>query len=439
MLELYVSKFGGSSLANEVQFGKVLDIVKSDPRRKVVVVSAWGKEHPTDTKCTDLLLQYDVFQHDGSVPYNGQLAKIVGRLKRIEQAHGISLPESEYSTLYHLRGDHLVSRGEYLMGKLLARALGYVFVDASLLIYFKPDGSVDWPSTNYYCTKLARYCERGVVVPGFYGSMPDMSVRTFSRGGSDITGAILAAALRANLYENWTDVNGVLMADPRMVNSPDTISLMTYQEMFELAYLGANVLHEEAVHPVLELGIPINVRNTNNPMHPGTMIVADEKAPPILKGSITGIAARKGFTVVTVYKAGMHRDIGYACRVLSILADLDISLEHLPGGIQSLSMVIDDQDLHGKLDEVRARITSAGLADRIKIEPGFALICVVGRGMPDAPGVLARVIGAIAQESINIRVIDQGAGELTIVIGLNTTDCDRAMSAIYREEMTHRL
>lgn len=432
MSKCIVSKFGGTSLADSSQLRKVLDIVRSDPRRRVIVVSAAGKRSENDRKTTDLLLHYNSFLHSGA-PYAGELGVVIDRYRQIGQDLGVELSEKDLSSLYGLVGDTLVSRGEYLMAKILAHALGFVFCDASLLIYFAQDGKLDWDTTNHYCSKLVAYCGRGVVVPGFYGSMPDMSVKTFSRGGSDITGAILAASLGAAVYENWTDVAGTLMADPRVVQNPRKVESMTYQEMFELAYSGAGVLHDEAVFPVRKAGIPIHIRNTNDPASPGTMVVPNDQAPAVLPGSITGIAARKGFSVISIEKVGMNKEVGFGLKVLSALQEHDIGWEHMPSGIENLSIVVYGPALQGKEDALLADIAARANPDWLEIhQNAIALICLVGRGMHDTPGVLATLTGALAAESISIRLIDQGASELSIIVGVQNADCEKAVHAIYK-------
>lgn len=435
MFELTVAKFGGTSLANASQVRKVINIIRADPKRRVVVVSAPGKRHSKDTKITDLLLHTNDWLRTplSKAAYAGELAKVSFRYRAMARALGVEFDSDELKNLYRLTGDALVSRGEYFMAKLLANALGFAFVDAAELIRFKDDGSVDWESTNERCTHLASMYEQGVVVGGFYGSMSDGFIRTFSRGGSDITGAILAAALGANLYENWTDVSGTLMADPRVVENPLPIALMTYEEMLELAYGGANVLHDEAIFPARKAGIPIRILNTNAPQDAGTLIVADLNAPRPQQGRVTGIAARKGISIVRIQKVGMSHDVGYGHAVLGILKDLRISWEHLPSRGESLSLVITDEELEGKLEKVVERITNECAPDKVLVRRGIGLIYVVGRGLAGVPGMLGQFATALGDDAINIVTVDQDDGELSMVFTIEAKDCDRAMRAAYRK------
>lgn len=432
MDNLIVAKFGGTSLADAAQVRKVISIVQADPRRKVVVVSAPGKRSATDIKVTDLLLSYDRFLHSGATTYTGQLGQAINRFRAIEEGLGLESDPEEYLALYGCTGDRLVSRGEYCMGRILAHALGYAFLDPSRFIRFDKDGRLDMLATATERGALAQEAKTGVVIPGFYGTMPDGSIKTFSRGGSDITGSIVASLLSAKVYENWTDVDGTLMADPRVVRKPAKISRMTYAEMRELAYAGAGVLHDEAVFPVRQANIPIHVRNTNKPRQIGTMIVPDTQKVRRKKGSITGIAARKGFTVISIEKAGMNSNIGYGWTILGILRDLKISWEHLPGSIDSLSLVMHDTALVGKFDALYKRIAELGKPDRLTVKGDLSLICTVGLGMARTPGVLAKLATALARSGISIRMIDQGASEISIIVGVEDKDCEKAVRAIYK-------
>lgn len=430
MFPLKVAKFGGTSLADAAQIRKVIDIVHADPCRRVVVVSAPGKRHKDDQKITDLLLAFDA-SVSGGAPYSWHIDQVVDRYRGIASDLGVDPRTEALRELYGLLGDALVSRGEYLMARYLADALGFAFCDAIHFIHFDRHAKVDWEQTNRHCAGLSHRYARGVVVPGFYGAMPDGRIKTFSRGGSDITGAILAAALEAQVYENWTDVSGTLMADPRVVEAPRPIPTMTYQEMRELAYAGANVLHDEAVFPVRKAGIPIHIRNTNAPSDPGTRIVPDEQAPARAHGEITGIAARKGFCVLSIEKAGMNDDLGYGYAVLGILKHAGVSWEHLPGSIDSLSVVIHSSELDGKLESLASQIAKECAPDRFSVKQGLSLICTVGQGMAETPGVLARLAGALAHAGISIRVVDQGASEISIIVGVEDTQCEQAVRAIY--------
>lgn len=426
-----VAKFGGTSLANASQVQKVVAIMRADPRRRAVVVSAPGKRHKSDTKVTDLLLAYGGFLNQGLPAYHGQIKDVIDRYREIAAAFAVTIPEEDYAALYRLTGDHLVSRGEHLMGRLLAFGSGYTFVDPSVFIRFDAEGRLDMEATKRSSQSLLEASKHGVVVPGFYGAMPDGSIKTFGRGGSDITGSVVAALLNAEMYENWTDVDGTLMSDPRVVRNPAKIQRMTYGEMRELAYAGAGVLHDEAVFPVRKAGIPIHIRNTNRPRRQGTLILPDDAGVRRRRGSITGIAARKGFTVIAVEKAGMNSDIGYGCMILCILRELGISWEHLPGSIDSLSIVVHEKELSGKLDAVLKRIEEQGKPDKLTVKTGLALICTVGLGMAKTPGVLAKLSGALARAGISIRMIDQGASEISIITGVEEKHCEKAVRAIY--------
>ncbi len=413
-----VAKFGGTSLADAGQVRKVIAIMRANPRRRAVVVSAPGKRHKDDTKVTDLLLA-------------GRIADAIERYREIAEMLAVNIHKNEYEALYGLTGDHLVSRGEYLMGKLLALASGYTFVDPASFIRFDAEGRLDMEATKRSSQVLLDASPRGVVVPGFYGAMPNGSIKTFGRGGSDITGSVVAALLNAEVYENWTDVDGTLMSDPRVVRHPAKIKRMTYREMRELAYAGAGVLHDEAVFPVRKAGIPIHIRNTNRPRRQGTFILPDDAKLRRRRGSITGIAARKGFTVIAVEKAGMNSDIGYGCMILCIFRELGISWEHLPGSIDSLSIVVHSKELDGKLDAVLTLIEERGKPDKLSVKTGLALVCTVGLGMAQTPGVLAKLSTALARAGISIRMIDQGASEISIITGVDERHCDKAVRAIY--------
>ncbi|MDE1924668.1 MAG: aspartate kinase [Patescibacteria group bacterium] len=416
MDNLIVAKFGGSSLADAAQVRKVIDIVKGDPRRKVVVVSAPGKRFAGDSKMTDLLIANQVM-----------LAR--ERFAQIATALGIDVDTSD---LCQMSGDLLVSSGEYYMGKILAKALDYTFVGASLLVRFKTGGILDMPATKVSCEQFRDLAKRGIVVPGFYGALPDGSVKIFSRGGSDITGSILAAILKASIYENWTDVSGVLMADPGVVENPRRIKTMTYREMRELAYAGAHVLHDEAVYPVRKAEIPINVRNTNDPADAGTWIVADEQLEESTSTAITGIAGRNNFSVIALEKAGMNAEVGFVWKLLDVLKKHCVRFEHMPSSIDSLSLVVDERELEGKLSFLEQDIRAACRPDLLEIERGLALVCVVGQSMAHKPGVLAKLAGALAKAGVNIHMIDQGSSEVSIIVGVENNDYEKAVRAIYK-------
>ncbi|MBQ9750264.1 MAG: aspartate kinase, partial [Clostridia bacterium] len=336
------------------------------------------------------------------------------------------------NSMIHKAGrDYAASRGEYLNGLIMAKALGYKFIDAADVIFFKDDGSLDSEKTNTVLGDVLKEHENAVI-PGFYGIMPNDTIKTFSRGGSDITGSIVARAVEADLYENWTDVNGFLMADPRVVKNPCTISKITYRELRELSYMGATVLHEDAIFPVRTAGIPINIRNTNHPEEAGTMIVAKSDGYDHHK-VITGIAGKHGFSVINIEKDMMNSEIGFGRKVLEVLEKEHISFEHLPSGIDTMSVVIATEALEGKRDRIINNLYAACSPDSVTIEDGIALIAVVGRGMKNEKGTAARVLKSIANADVNIRIIDQGSSEHNIIIGVDDEDFEKTVNAIYAE------
>ena len=431
MSELYVGKFGGSSLADSIQARKVIDITRSDQRRRAIVVSAPGRRHASDEKVTDLLIAYRGFLDCGLPSYTGQIGKVVARFQEIAAGIGSTFDEAMRLSLYRSTGDVLVSLGEQIMGRLMAEALGFAYLDAAAVIKLDTNGRLDMQASIAASKPLVRAANTGVVVPGFYGSMPDGSIRTFSRGGSDISGAIVAAILGATVYENWTDVDGILMTDPAVVRNPEMIGWMSYQEMRELAYAGARVLHDDAVFPARNAGIPIHVRNTNAPERRGTYIDTQEKLPSARLGSITGIATRKGFTVISLEKAGMNDEVGFAWKLLGILRDQEVRFDHMPGSIDGISLAIDDRELDGKLESVLDGIRKVCEPDKLVVKRDVALICTVGRGMAQTPGVLAKLASAYAEAGVNIVFIDQGASEISIIIAVSNDDCEKAVQAIY--------
>ncbi len=433
-----VVKFGGSSLADAGQFRKVIEIIRADESRRYVIPSAPGKRFPGDDKITDLLYRCYEAATSKSGEFDAIYAKITDRYRTIIRELDLDFSlEDDFSSIQyaiqHKAGrDFAASRGEYLNAKILAQALGYYFLDAAEVIFFREDGSFDAERTN----KVLKQRLSGIecaVIPGFYGSMPNDTIRTFSRGGSDITGSITARAVDADLYENWTDVSGCLMADPRVVDHPRVIETITYTELRELSYMGATVLHEDAIFPVRFAGIPINIRNTNDPAAPGTMIVSSAPSDPAHCGLITGIAGKKGFSVLTVEKDMMNAEVGFGRRVLEAIENEGISFEHLPSGIDTMSVVINDHDLAHSREAIVNRICSVCNPETITIDQGIALLAVVGRGMKNSKGTAARVVRAIADADISIRIIDQGSSELNIIIGVMETDFERAMRAIYAE------
>ncbi|MGN1472776.1 MAG: aspartate kinase [Eubacteriales bacterium] len=436
MVQIKAVKFGGSSLADAEQFKKAANIIKAEPERRYVVASAPGKRFDGDTKITDML--YEAYNRaDAGEDIGDIFAKIQGRFESI--ISGLSLDinlgadfERIRAALYHHPGrDYAASRGEYLNSRILAAYLGFDFIDTAKYIFFKDDGSFDAEKTNDLLSECLSQHEYAVL-PGFYGSMPNGTIKTFSRGGSDITGSIVARAAGADLYENWTDVSGFMMADPRIVHNPRTIDEITYRELRELSYMGATVLHEDAIFPVRFAGIPINIRNTNRPEDRGTMIVPQSDYYNY-ETVITGIAGKKGLSVLNIEKDMMNSEVGFGRKVLEVLETNNINFEHLPSGIDTMSVVISDKELEGKTDRVITEICRSTNPDNISVEHGLALIAVVGRGMISAKGTAARVFRAAASKGVNIRMIDQGSSEINIIIGVSETDYPRAIEAIYEE------
>jgi aspartate kinase len=431
-LGIKVAKFGGSSLSNAEQFRKVRAIIAADPDRKYVIPSAPGKRDQDDFKITDLLYKcHDLARQQ--LPFAEVFALIAERYLTICRDLGLSLNlQAELSAIEAkiasgASADFTASRGEYLNGKILAAYLDFAFVDPVTVIFFDAQGQFDAEKTQATLRReLARQPQ--AVIPGFYGGTPDGQVRTFSRGGSDITGAIVARGVNADLYENWTDVSGFLMADPRIVKNPKPIQSISYRELRELAYMGATVLHEEAIYPVREARIPINIKNTNDPDAPGTLIVKDNgniNSP----GSITGIAGHKGFTIIAIEKTLMHSETGYARKLLSVIEEHGISFEHMPSGIDTISVVIADSQLNNKLEKVLADIRRVCQPDAIDVFHNIALIATVGLGMAYTPGIAAKLFTALA--GINVRMIDQGSSEINIIVGVENKDFEEAMRRIY--------
>ncbi len=428
-------KFGGSSLASSEQFRKVYNIVTADENRRYVVPSAPGKRFSADTKVTDLLYAcYDRASKGEEI--DEVFDEVQKRYNEIIEGLGLSLSlEKDYATiksaLIHKTGrDYAASRGEYLNGRILAAYLGYDFIDAADVIFFSEDGSFDSEKTNEVLSATLMRHEHAVI-PGFYGSMPNDTIKTFSRGGSDITGSIVARASSSVLYENWTDVSGFLMADPRIVENPKPISTITYRELRELSYMGATVLHEDAIFPVRIAGIPINIKNTNHPEDAGTMIVSH--CPPDGMGILTGIAGKKGFSVVTIEKDMMNQEKGFGRKVLQVIENSGICFEHLPSGIDTMSVFLNTHELEPYRDMVINNICTAVDPDSISIEDNLALIAIVGRNMVQAKGTAARVLTAVAKSDINIRMIDQGSCEINIILGVSENDFEKAIKAIYNE------
>ena len=435
-MALIIAKFGGSSLADAEHFKKVYDIVKSNPDRRYVIPSAPGKRFDGDTKVTDMLYDCYAKASEGE-DFAEDFQKITDRFDSIIDGLGLDLdltPEYQKIRLAFENAagrDYAASRGEYLNGMILAYYLGYDFVDAAKCVRFNENGSFN---SDFTIEKTAEHLSHHFcgVIPGFYGKMPNDTIKTFSRGGSDITGSLVARGVHADLYENWTDVNGFLVADPRIVRNPSRIETITYKELRELSYMGATVLHEDAIFPVHQAGIPINIRNTNDPADPGTMIV---RKTPEQKAAhhVTGIAGKKGFSIISIEKAMMNSGSGFVRRLLTALEELDIPFEHLPSGIDTMSIVVDSAYVQGREQQVIDTITKAVEADHVSVDNHLGLIAVVGRGMIRAAGTAARVFAAVARQNINLRMIDQGSSELNIIIGVDEASFDDAVRAIYTE------
>ncbi len=430
-----VTKFGGSSLANAAQFLKVIDIVKADRDRKVIVVSAPGKRSPDDQKITDLLYEW---QRLASLKLVGGAAEVedVIRTRFINICGGLGLPYNAKRDLEKIAADinagasadYAASRGEYLNAKILAIALEYEFVDATECIFFSsPEGNGQLTDGDYNI--LAALAGRRAVVPGFYGALPNGDIRTFSRGGSDLTGAIIARALRADTYENWTDVSGLLMADPRIVDNPRPIRQLTYRELRKLAYMGAKVFHEEAIFPVQEAGIPTNIRNTNAPDDEGTLITANGHETN--SRIVTGIAGREGFTIISIEKGMMDKEIGFGRRLLTILEANGIAVGHMPGDVDEMSLIVDSRQFEGVHAKVMREINDECQPDRLEVKHGVTMIATVGQGMVHSPGVSAKLLRAVADAGINVCVLNQGSSEHSIIIGVEDEDHHDAVRAIY--------
>ena len=435
-MELKVVKFGGTSMADAKAINQVAKIIESDPSRRYVVVSAPGKRFSQDHKVTDLL--YACY-HDLEI--NGEckatFAKIRERFCGIVSDLGLDmdicaeLDRVEQDMVKFRSAEFCASRGEYLSAKIAACRLGMPFVDAKNIVLFDEEGAFLAEETNERVGAVLKQ-HKQAVIPGFFGADAMGNVHTFSRGGSDITGAVIARAVRASLYENWTDVSGFMTADPRIVPNPAPIAMLSYRELRELSYMGANVLHPESIFPVRTSNIPINIRNTFAPADRGTMIVAEVPADCAHEDIITGVAGKKGYSIVFIEKSMMNSELGFARRVMSVFEYYNISFEHMPSGIDTLSIVVADNELAGKEEVLLDRIRKTVAPDHIEIKQGISLIATVGHGMSFHPGTAAKLCGALAQANINIRMIDQGSSELNIIVGVSTTDYERAIDAIYR-------
>lgn len=432
-----VAKFGGSSLSDAGQFQKVREILRMDPRRCYVVPSAPGRRFDEDEKITDLLYRIYQLRQEGK-EYRPAFEAVRERFLGIVKDLGLGLDmagvlkdlEDEIEQ-GNVSRDYCASRGEYLNGLILAEYLGFPFLDPKDFVLFEPDGSFDSERTQEVLSGILKDMD-SAVIPGFYGSMPDGSIRTFSRGGSDISGAIVARAAYADVYENWTDVSGFLMADPKVVPGALPIRNITYRELRELSYMGATVLHEDSVFPVHRAGIPTNIRNTNHPDHRGTMIThgcVGEHNPYI----ITGIAGKTGFSVISVEKAMMNAERGFGRRVLQAIEEAGLSFEHLPTGIDTLCVVLSSAELAPRKEQVISRIMELTAPDTLTIHDDMGLIATVGRGMVHNPGTAARLFTALSKEHVNVRMIDQGSSELSILVGVDHQDFEPAIRAVYQE------
>ena len=436
LYEKKVVKFGGSSLASAEQFVKSANIIKAEKSRRFVVPSAPGKRFDGDTKVTDLLISCYNKNANGE-DWQADLTEIISRYTDIINGLGLSTNlENEFAIIREnlAKGttlDYVASRGEYLNGIVLSDYIGYEFIDAAEVIFFDESGKFDANKTNTVMSeKLSG--KANAVIPGFYGVNPDGSIKTFSRGGSDITGAIVARAVMADIYENWTDVSGFLMCDPRIVENPRPIKIITYRELRELSYMGASVLHEDSIFPVKLASIPINIRNTNRPEDAGTLIVTSTDGYRT-DDIITGIAGKKGFSVIRIEKDMMNQESGFGMRVLKVFADLDIPFEHIPSGIDTMCVVINSADIKGREYDIASSIQKAVNPDHIHIDNNMGLVAVVGRNMAGMPGTAARIFSALARKNINIRMIDQGSSELNIIIGVDESSFTRAIKSIYKE------
>ena len=432
-----VAKFGGSSVADGIQLTKTKQIIEQDPDRKYIVVSAPGKRFDGDSKITDLL--YLCKTHiDHNLPYDQIFQVVADRYMAVQMNLGVNVDllrhfdEIKAELKRNPSADYIASRGEFLNAVLIAGFLGYDFVDTANLIKFDAKGKLLVEETDEALkTELEKH-ERAVL-PGFYGSTPDGNVKTFSRGGSDITGALVARAIGADVYENWTDVSGFLMADPRVVKNPKQIETISYKELRELSYMGASVLHDEAIYPARMANVPINIRNTNKPEDNGTLITGEDH-PAFLRAegrTVTGIAGSKDFTVVALYKNMMSSEKGFVRRILGVLDDYGVNFEHLPSGIDTVSVVMSNKDIGDRLDEIVDAFRTRLQPDSIDIIEDIALIATVGHRMSYKPGVAAKLFNALGAADVNIRMIDQGSSEMNIIVGVENKDFQKAIRAIY--------
>ena len=428
-----VVKFGGSSLASAEQFKKVGNIIRAEESRRYVVPSAPGKRFSADTKVTDMLYGCYAAAENGE-DFTEKLAAIKDRYQEIIDGLGLKFSLDEDFEVIRKNfsekagSNYAASRGEFLNGKVMAAYLGYEFVDAADVIRFDKNGNLDAEKTDRLLSKQLAKCEHAVI-PGFYGAGEDGKVKTFSRGGSDVTGSLVAKAIKADLYENWTDVSGFLVTDPRIVKNPEVIESITYRELRELSYMGATVLHEDAIFPVRKEGIPINIKNTNRPEDKGTFIVESTCKKP--KFTITGIAGKKGFCSINIEKSMMNSEVGFGRKVLQVFEDQGISFEHVPSGIDTMTVYVHQDEFEEKEQQVIAGIHRAVQPDFVEMESDLALIAVVGRGMKSTRGTAGRIFSALAHANVNVKMIDQGSSELNIIIGVENRDFETAVKAIY--------
>lgn len=434
-----VAKFGGSSVANAEQFRKVKNIVDSDPSRKFIVTSACGKESHEDHKVTDLLYLIKAHIQYG-VSYEDLFQMIVDKYNSIKTELKLTTDlDTEFAKMREIlkrndSTDYLVSRGEYLTGKLLSEYLGAKFVDAADVIIFKYDGSIDMERSGERLHALSKGFEK-VLVPGFYGATPNGAIKVMTRGGSDITGAVLANLVNADVYENWTDVSGFMVVDPKIIHNPISIPRITYSELREISYMGANVLHDDSVFPVREKNIPINIRNTNDPSHPGTMIMEDcsdlDKVDP--PHAITGIAGRKNYTVISLTKAHSSKEVGFLRRILTVFEKYNVSIESVPVTVDTYSIIVQTNLINHCLYEIIGDLKESLKPEDIRVEDHQALIAVVGREMKQRAGISGQLLSEFGRNKINIRTLSQSSYELTIMIGVSDDDFDNAIKAIYEK------
>ena len=432
-----VCKFGGTSMADGNVINGVKKIIDADARRKYVVVSAPGKRYSGDTKVTDLLYAcHKELVEKGSCKngFAAVRARFNSLVKELNIPFEINalLDETEAAIDSERSEDFTASRGEYLCARIVAEVLGATFIDAKDVIFFNEDGSLNGEK-SYKAISFAVSGAERAVIPGFYGKGYDGKVKTFSRGGSDISGSIIARAVNATVYENWTDVSGFLACDPRIVESPVKMKTISYKELRELSYMGANVLHSDSIFPLRKANIPIQIKNTFRPQDAGTSIVPSAKYTP--SGNlVTGVAGKKNFTVIFIEKSHMNAEVGFMCKVLSVLVEEEISIEHIPSGIDTMSLVVESNDLSKeKLETVIEKIKSAVAPDVIRVIEDIALIATVGHGMSSSVGTSARLFNAIAAADINIKMIDQGSSELNIIVGVRNDDYEKCIRAIYSE------